>query len=624
MTGGGILARRGGDVAAAPPGVAAARVAAWSRTHPVARRTPPAPHRRSPWRRRSLAAVAAAGVAAVLLVAAPDAGAARYVVVGCADPATLLTFAHTVRATDGWVNAGVTPPGGDTCGQGRSGHGLYAVSALVFQGYRFDAPPGTALTDAWLWFTAHLPAGAPWAVPVFAVEARYDDLWSYVAPAAGWIGARPIDFGATWVHSDLAGAGSLRIGVRCELGPCSAEDIPHAEIRSIGVALDDPEPPSLEPPAGPLLNGDPQQGVRELSVAASDRGGGVARLQVTGGAGQILDDWHGDGDCVPLAPWFAALPHYDARVPCPPRAQRSVPIDTTRLSDGSQTLTVRAEDAAGNARSVAIRVLVDNLPPAPGAVAVTGDARSGERLSAEATGFAGQDPQLVFRWQRCSAAGDTCVDAAGTQRTYRLGAADVGDRIRARVIASDHGGSTTAFSALTTVVAAAPGEPTATATPNPSPTPAPLSPAATPFAAPAPPPAPVAPPPAPVAPAPALMPDHVANGTHADERAVVLAWLELGHGRRGRTLGAPAGVRVRIRGRLTDESGRPIAGAALSLIERIHGWPYPASGVTTRHDGRFTAFTRLGPSRTLRFSYRAFSDSHHARESPLLRLTVRR
>jgi hypothetical protein len=81
---------------------------------------------------------------------------------------------------------------------------------------------------------------------------------------------------------------------------------------------------------------------------------------------------------------------------------------------------------------------------------------------------------------------------------------------------------------------------------------------------------------------------------------------------------------VRIRGRVTDPHGRGIAGAALALVETYGGRARAATGVRTRPDGRFTAFTRLGPSRTLRYAYYAYGDSRTARLGPLLRLRVRR
>jgi hypothetical protein len=123
---------------------------------------------------------------------------------------------------------------------------------------------------------------------------------------------------------------------------------------------------------------------------------------------------------------------------------------------------------------------------------------------------------------------------------------------------------------------------------------------------------------------------HVPNGRNATERARVQAWLEPRRGpsgapqrRRGTTV--PYGVRVRIRGRLTGQRGRPIAGAALAAIRREPGRPWrPVTGVRTRPDGRFTAFTRVGPSQELRFVYYAFGDSTRGARSPRLRVRVLR
>jgi hypothetical protein len=122
---------------------------------------------------------------------------------------------------------------------------------------------------------------------------------------------------------------------------------------------------------------------------------------------------------------------------------------------------------------------------------------------------------------------------------------------------------------------------------------------------------------------------HVPNGRGASERAWLDAWLEPGRDRRGvprRRLGVtvPYGERVRIRGRLTDERGRPIARAALATVRREPGRPWRAvTGVRTRPDGRFTAFTRIGPSQELRFVYYAYGDSPRGQRSRRLRVRVR-
>jgi hypothetical protein len=109
-------------------------------------------------------------------------------------------------------------------------------------------------------------------------------------------------------------------------------------------------------------------------------------------------------------------------------------------------------------------------------------------------------------------------------------------------------------------------------------------------------------------------------------RFAVTAWLER-HGRRTTSATVGYGERVRIRGRVTVGDGglvaagaHPAAGAALELAERVQRpgarWR-GLTGVRTRGDGRFTAFTRVGPSRRLRIV------GPGGAAAPLLRLRVR-
>jgi hypothetical protein len=144
-------------------------------------------------------------------------------------------------------------------------------------------------------------------------------------------------------------------------------------------------------------------------------------------------------------------------------------------------------------------------------------------------------------------------------------------------------------------------------------------------------PSPAAPSTAPPAPSPAraFPPNplagrgHVRNGSHASERARIRAWLEPGGGERTRRVTVPPGVRVRIRGSLTDPRGRPIGRATLAAVRREPGGEWkPVTGVRTRPNGRFTAFTRIGPSQELRFVYYAYGDSTTGRSSPALRVSV--
>lgn len=94
---------------------------------------------------------------------------------------------------------------------------------------------------------------------------------------------------------------------------------------------------------------------------------------------------------------------------------------------------------------------------------------------------------------------------------------------------------------------------------------------------------------------------------------VVSAWLDR-RGRRALSVTTRYGERVRLRGRVTDAAGRPLAGAPVDVAEQVVDAPghpvdvvagrpaswRPAAALRTFADGTFTTLTRVGPSRRLR------------------------
>jgi hypothetical protein len=336
-------------------------------------------------------------------------------------------------------------------------------------------------------------------------------------------------------------ADALRVGVRCDLaGPCAAGGQPWARFFSLAVELSDDHAPSvgLTAPAGHT------RGSIALAVAARDEGGGVYE--------RALDlDGHRLATahlCATVPSTIGAQRHVTSRVPCPLDAPATIPLDTRTLADGAHTLVARAEDVAGNARTATTRVVVDNLPPRAGTVTLAGD--PSEALTAQPSGFSGEDTTYDYRWERCDDAGCTEIGGA-VSRTYGVRPRDAGHRLRAVVIATDGGGSVR--------VSSQPSEPI---------------------------------------PAPAAAPRATQPSGH------LIAWLERGRRHLRRTT-VTWPTRVRIRGRLTDLAGRALGRTPVRMLERIGGRWRGITGVRTREDGRFTTFTRIGPSRQVRLAYGA-------------------
>ena len=128
----------------------------------------------------------------------------------------------------------------------------------------------------------------------------------------------------------------------------------------------------------------------------------------------------------------------------------------TGLNEGSSyTFTVLAANAVGLGPQSAETVgVVPTTPPPVNTVepTVVGTARQGSVLTATAGSwtFLGS---TAIAWERCDATGANCQDVVGeTSDRVRLTAAEVGSRLRVRVVGTNDSGATTARSGLTAVV----------------------------------------------------------------------------------------------------------------------------------------------------------------------------
>ena len=100
-----------------------------------------------------------------------------------------------------------------------------------------------------------------------------------------------------------------------------------------------------------------------------------------------------------------------------------------------------------------------------------------------------------------------------------------------------------------------------------------------------------------------------ANGLNASASAALQAQFVTNKGRR---IKARYGRVVPITGRLVGPNGRAVAGAKLDVLRQIQtpGSPMTKVGeVVTDSRGAFTYEAPIGPSRRIRFAYRAFLES---------------
>jgi hypothetical protein len=132
-------------------------------------------------------------------------------------------------------------------------------------------------------------------------------------------------------------------------------------------------------------------------------------------------------------------------------------------------VTATNKDGTGTVQSAATAV-VQSAPVSPNATSlptIAGSTVDGATLTANNGNWSGSTPMTFdFRWQRCNSSGGGCSNTSATGQTYKLSASDVGHTIRVVVTAKNAAGSSTAASAPTAIVQAAPSAPRMTETPR--------------------------------------------------------------------------------------------------------------------------------------------------------------
>ena len=114
----------------------------------------------------------------------------------------------------------------------------------------------------------------------------------------------------------------------------------------------------VAPPTGAVGGRtNPAAGVLDLSVQATDSGLGLSRAAAALDGQVLAAAPFGDGACV-------EVPDEDAGTGCPAVGTASLHLPTTGVADGPHTLTVIAQDAAGNIGTLVDETItVANTPP---------------------------------------------------------------------------------------------------------------------------------------------------------------------------------------------------------------------------------------------------------------------
>ena len=131
-------------------------------------------------------------------------------------------------------------------------------------------------------------------------------------------------------------------------------------------------------------------------------------------------------------------------------------------------VTVTAQSTAGGAATASAPTIAVGSagsgavtrPVATTAPSIAGATVAGQQLSSSAGTWTGSPTSFAYQWRRCDATGVTCAAITGaTQATYTLTPGDIGTTVSLVVTATGAGGSQTATTPATGLVAAAPVPP---------------------------------------------------------------------------------------------------------------------------------------------------------------------
>src|SRR4051812_43519186 len=147
------------------------------------------------------------------------------------------------------------------------------------------------------------------------------------------------------IDRDTPASRDLEAAIYCSYGngpqACNWEGTPLIGIAQLRLTLQESDPPSAQATGGTLLSGGTLRGTQTLSYTATDTDSGIHDVAVQIGTATVGTD--GYGDRCPNNDWNA----------CPLREDRGdMPIDTTRVADGTYPLRFVVTDAAGNTATV--------------------------------------------------------------------------------------------------------------------------------------------------------------------------------------------------------------------------------------------------------------------------------
>jgi hypothetical protein len=551
---------------------------------------------------------------------------------------TCVNASDTGDSSGGWQPfATVTDDGVSshpTCGAsggGRLGSEMFPVGSVLpgnGTGWTYSAPSGTSISAITASYAGLTDPSATSGQGLIQLLNANGGVYLRFTGSVTTSGARPL----AWTNLDTQ---SVTWRTICDPdGPACSGSVGWSALYEPHLLLADRTPPTHGPTSGSLTADHKLVGVENLNYTASDVGGGISRLrlyvdEVLSDLDHVINDNAGRCRAVGTenGAWVFSRPR-----PCPLTVTADEPIDTTKIADGTHTLTFKVLDAAQNETTLwSEERLVANHPPVNGQLPAFRDAGSynnplvGTGIEALSDGaWTGPNVHFARAWAQCDATGAlaSCATIPGaTGLKYTPTSADVGHRLRLLVTATNPADTVLVATAPSGVVArpsSSGGDGTTTTPPpvntdnNPTmpSTPAPPAPA---------PPAPLLPVTTPAPSAGHEMRGRVVGDVGCPQDKATLTFehvaggkLKLGHGK-------ASAAQVQL---TCTNNGKPITGAHLDVVTRVGSGVGVVSDVVTDGAGHATVRLAAGPGRSVAVGYRMYSDDPIARATATLKVAV--
>ncbi|MCA1688984.1 MAG: hypothetical protein LC720_00570, partial [Actinobacteria bacterium] len=415
------------------------------------------------WRR---GATVGALLAVLLGRPAPPAWAARYHAYFCHTPY------GNLAPTDGWTGSTSGPY--DYAFDDCAGRTTFALTAamdgqashpanLSNAVWGFTAAPGLTLAGATLYRHEAVPGGVGpssayvsfLATPSLAYDPA--DVIDNCQANLGCLALGTNDGGFDPSNrvvvggSGILGAQHLYMEVYCggvdgQACPPVAGYAAEADLYAADLTLEDDRPPDSYGVGGQLVDGSPQTGPAQVWFRAFDRESGVyaETLSVDGKpvVSRVADE--NGGRCRVVGQATDGLRDFLGQQPCPGAVSADLTLDTGQIRDGSHTVGIVVDDAAGNPSEVWTGTIVTRNAPQGGAPDVTGLLVQGQRLTVAPGNWYPAASAFTYQWLRCDTAPTDCQPIAGAvDQSYVPGAADDYKRLAVDVTAVNAAGSTT-------------------------------------------------------------------------------------------------------------------------------------------------------------------------------------